>query len=189
MTPDELVTAAIEVAEEGMAAGELPIGAVVVAGSEVVGRAFTRDRATGQRLVHADLLAMQQADELLAGQRAGSGRAAGLRLAVTLEPCLMCLGAAMAFGVAEVYFGLESPGDGAAGVAAGWQPHDSTPWFRAPSMVGGVRGEQCRELFRRYCQVAPESGFRRWAETLVTPAGAVGGAADLDRRKLRRQSL
>ncbi len=165
MTPDELMVAAIEVAEEGMAAGELPIGAVVAAGDEIVGRAYAADRTLGRRLVHADLLAMQQADELR-GQRP-------LRMAVNLEPCVMCVGAAMVLGVTEVYFGLWSPGDGGAGVAERWRPgNDTMPWLRAPMLVGGLREAEIRDQFRRYCATAPESGFRTWAWTLVTPTSA-----------------
>jgi hypothetical protein len=63
VTEDELVAAAIDVAGEGLAAGELPIGAVAALGDDVVGRAFTQERGLGRRLVHADLLAMTQADE------------------------------------------------------------------------------------------------------------------------------
>ncbi|MFC1408738.1 nucleoside deaminase [Streptacidiphilus sp. N1-12] len=164
MTPDEMLSAAIAVAEEGLAAGELPIGAVVVLGDEVVGRAFTEDLGRKRRLVHADLLAMIEADERLGWGR----RVQPLRLAVNLEPCVMCLGAAMALGVTEVYFGLESPADGAAGIAAAWQPTSADlPGYAPPVMVGGLRREECREQFSRYCRTAPDSGFRRWAQTLA----------------------
>src|SRR5689334_9227402 len=116
MTPDEMVAAAIDVAEEGLRSGEMPIGAVVEMGGEIIARAFTRDVSMGRRLVHADLLAMTAADE-----RLGWGpRSHPVRLAVNLEPCLMCLGAAMALKVDEVYFGLESPADGGAAAAAAW---------------------------------------------------------------------
>jgi tRNA(adenine34) deaminase len=163
MTPEKMIGAALEVAEAGLAAGELPIGAVVVMGGEVVGRAFTQDRGRGRRLVHADLLAMIEADEVLGWRR----RPAPLRLAVNLEPCLMCLGAAMTLGVSEVYFALESPGDGAAGIAARWQPGPDMPWYVAPAIVGGIRRIDSRDQFRRYCLTAADSGFRRWAQTLA----------------------
>ena len=164
MTPEEMVDAALRVADEGLAAGELPIGAVVVLGDEVVGRAYTQDKTRGRRLVHADLLAMEEADETLGLAR----RPQPLRLAVTLEPCLMCLGAAMALGVSEVYYSLESPGDGAAGIAAAWTPGSADmPWYRAPTVVGGIRRRDARRQFRRYLDSAAESGFRRWAQTLA----------------------
>jgi tRNA(adenine34) deaminase len=163
MTPDEMVAAALEVAEAGLAAGEQPIGAVVVLGDEIIGRAFTQEMTRGRRLVHADLLAMIEADEAVGLRRPSHP----LRLAVNLEPCVMCLGAAMALGVREVYYALESPADGGAGIAAGWRPGADTAWFAAPVMTGGIRREESRDLFRRYCATAPDSGMRRWAETLV----------------------
>jgi tRNA(adenine34) deaminase len=159
-----MVSAAIELAEEGLAAGEMPIGAVVVMGDAIVGRAYTQEKARGRRLVHADLMAMIEADEALGWRR----RPFPLQLAVNLEPCLMCLGAAMSLRVTEVYFGLESPADGAAGIAASWAaPTEDMPWYAAPAMVGGIRREQCRDQFRRYCDAAPDSGFRQWASTLA----------------------
>jgi tRNA(adenine34) deaminase len=98
---------------------------------------------------------------------AGQPRQRPLRLAVNVEPCVMCLGAAMSLGVAEVCFGLESPGDGASRVAASWPAGAALPWYAAPVMTGRVRRDQVREQFRRYCEAAPESGFRRWAQTLA----------------------
>ena len=71
-----------------LAAGELPIGAVVVMGDQIVGRAHTQEHIRRQCLVQADLLAMIQADE----QLGWAPRPHPLCLAVNLEPCLMCLG-------------------------------------------------------------------------------------------------
>jgi len=165
MTPDELVGLAIDAAEEGLAAGELPIGAVVVMGNDVIGRAYAMERSMGRRIVHADLLAMEQADRALGWKR----RTAPLVLAVNLEPCLMCLGAAMALVVDEICFGLEAPSDGAAGVADVWQPTAPDASFcRIPPITGGILRLRCRDQFKRYVESAPESGFRSWAEGLAS---------------------
>ncbi|MEV7225775.1 deaminase [Polymorphospora sp. NPDC051019] len=172
MTPDEMVRAALEVAEAGLAAGEQPIGAVVVMGDEIIGRAYTQEKARGRRLVHADLLAMIEADEALGWRR----RPHPLRLAVNLEPCVMCLGTAMALRVDEVYFALESPDDGGVAVAANWRPDRELAWFSAPSIVGGILREESRDLFRRYCATVPDSALRRWIQTLVDPPGRVAPA-------------
>jgi tRNA(adenine34) deaminase len=129
MTPEEMVGAALEVAEAGLAAGELPI----------------------------------EADEALGWRQ----RSHPLRLAVNLEPCVMCLGAAMALGVSEVSYALESPTDGGARIAETWRASPDMPSFAAPAMTGGIRREESRELFRRYCATAPDSGMRRWAQTLL----------------------
>ncbi|WP_117212808.1 nucleoside deaminase [Allorhizocola rhizosphaerae] len=163
MTPQDLVRAALEVAEAGLLAGEQPIGAVVAMGDEIVGRAYTQEHTLGRRLVHADLLAMVQADEALGWSK----RSHPLRLAVSLEPCVMCLGTAMALGVREVYYALESPSDGGAGIAAHWRPDPPVEWFAMPVLHGGVLREESRDLFRRYCDTAPESAARRWAESLI----------------------
>jgi len=66
------VSLAVETAAEGLAAGEMPIGAVVVSGDQILGRAFTQERVLGRRLVHADLLALSQADATLGFERMGS---------------------------------------------------------------------------------------------------------------------
>jgi tRNA(adenine34) deaminase len=165
VTPEELVGHALAVSEDGLRAGELPVGAVVVMGDEIIGRAYTQEVTQGRRLVHADLLAMIEADASL-GWRMRPGP---LRLGITLEPCVMCLGAAMSLGVAEIHYGLHSPGDGAAGIAASWRPaNGDTPSYRMPLVSGGIREEECRAQFRVYCATAPESGMLRWAKTMIS---------------------
>jgi tRNA(adenine34) deaminase len=165
MTPEEMVGAALEAARAGLAAGEQPIGAVVVLGDEVLAGAFTSEKTLGRRLVHAELLAMTEADEKLGWSR----RRHPLRLAASLEPCLMCLGAAMALGVREVYFALESPQDGGAAVAAHRRTGPEPAWFATPTMTGGIRRAESQDLFRRWCATAPDTPMRHWAETLLRP--------------------
>jgi tRNA(adenine34) deaminase len=163
MTPEEMMRFALDTAERGLDAGEQPIGAVVFHGDEVVGRAYTQEKTLRRRIVHADLLAMIAADEAL-----GFGeRPHPLRLAVTLEPCVMCLGTAMALGVDEVVYALGSPDDGGAWIARQWRPEGTVAWFKPPAIVAGVGADRSRELFRRYCRQAPPSPMRDWALTLV----------------------
>lgn len=59
------------------------------------------------------------------------------------------------------------PGDGAAAIASTWQCRPEMPWYAAPAMTGAIRPEESRELFRRFCRTAADSGFRRWAQTIV----------------------
>ncbi|MBL7257867.1 nucleoside deaminase [Paractinoplanes lichenicola] len=163
MTPDDLMLAALDVAEEGLAHGEMPIGAVVELNGKIIARAYTRDVGLGRRLVHADLLAMTEADKALGwGPRPGP-----LRLAVNLEPCLMCMGAAMALVVADVCYGLESPADGGARIAADWPADPTLPWYRPPNLLGGLRRAETRDQFRRYADAGPDNSFRRWARNLA----------------------
>jgi tRNA(adenine34) deaminase len=167
MTPDEMVGEALAVAAEGLANGEHPIGAVVVLGDEIVGRAHTSEKTLGRRLVHADLLAMIEADTRLGWDR----RQHPLRMAVTLEPCLMCLGTAMALGVREIYYALESPVDGGAEIARRRRRPDEPDWFATPEMTGGIRRAESRDLYRRWCETAPPGPMRDWAETLIKDHG------------------
>ncbi|GAB2571770.1 hypothetical protein Aab01nite_04110 [Paractinoplanes abujensis] len=163
MTPDELIRAALDVAEDGLAHGEMPIGAVVELNGEIIARAHTRDTGLGRRLVHADLLAMTAADEALGWRK----RPGPLRLAVNLEPCLMCMGAAMALVVADVYYGLESPADGGTAAVTGRPVDPALPWYRPPAITGGLRRDETRDQFRRYADAGPDNSFRRWARTMA----------------------
>ncbi|GIF37121.1 nucleoside deaminase [Actinoplanes xinjiangensis] len=164
MTPEELVGRALEVAEEGLRAGEMPIGAVVAMGDEIIGRGHTSERTRGRRLVHADLLAMIEADERLGWTR----REQPLVLGITMEPCLMCLGTALTLGVSEIYFGLDAPDDGAAGVASVWQPGTQDGiFFPLPAMTGGFLLAECRDQFRRYADMTTKPHLRRYAEAMA----------------------
>jgi tRNA(adenine34) deaminase len=168
---------ALAMANHGLSSGELPIGAVVVAGSKVVGRAFTQERTQGRLLVHAELLALDQADRTHAVTRVGTV------LYTTLEPCLMCLGAAASLMVDRIVFALASPTDGAAGVASLWERQRrlaQEPLVRLPPVVGGVAAAESRELFRRFCASRPDPGdpLARWAATLLDPPDPGGGDGD-----------
>lgn len=170
---------ALAMAEHGLLAGELPIGAVVVAGGRVVGRAFTQERTQGRLLVHAELLALDQADRTYAVTRLGTV------LYTTLEPCLMCLGAAAAAMVDRVVYALRSPGDGAADLAALWAQHrrnDVLPHVRLPPVSGGIGAEEARDQFARFRAARPDPGdpLATWAATLLRSADADADPRDRD---------
>lgn len=164
------MAAALAVAEEGLDAGELPIGAVVVVDGRVVARAHTQERAQRRLLVHAELLALDDADRHLGADRRRA------TLVTTLEPCLMCLAAAATAGVPRIVFGLASPGDGAAGLATRWDEDrtDDLPHVRLPEVVGGVGADDARALFARFCAARPDAtdGLTTWARTLLRPRPA-----------------
>jgi Cytosine/adenosine deaminases len=148
---------ALSVARAGLAAGEIPIGAVVVLNGEVIARAHTRERAEGRMLVHADLLALEEADRI----RPFPGKRRDAALFVTGEPCLMCLGAAMSFFLGEIYYGHECPGDGAVSLVQGWKrKEEDFPAYRVPKITGTVLREECLSLFEEY--VARNSGGAMW---------------------------
>jgi tRNA(adenine34) deaminase len=101
---------AIDQARRAGAAGEVPVGAVVVAGGRVVGAAGNEREATGDPTAHAEILAMRQAAAGL-----GTWRLSGATLYVTLEPCPMCAGALVAARIDSLVFGAADPKAGACG--------------------------------------------------------------------------
>lgn len=101
---------AIRLATEAGAAGEVPVGAVVVSGSEVLGRGRNRMVERADPRAHAEMLAIDEARE-----RSGGARLDGATLYVTLEPCPQCAGAILLVRIARVVFGAWDPRLGAAG--------------------------------------------------------------------------
>lgn len=163
MEPEEAVRLAIEVAEHGIEAEEMPIGAVVLLGDQIVARAYTQERTLGRRVVHADLMAMLAADEHLGFTHSPLP----LTLAVNLEPCLMCMGAAVTLGIDRVWFGLESPNDGAVALLEHWKPPIEQPFFSRPKeIVGGFHRLEVQEQFARYSTSSAPAGMREWARGL-----------------------
>lgn len=95
-------------------------------------------------------------------------RSGPLTLAVNLEPCLMCLGAAVTLGVERVLFALESPNDGAVDLLGRWQPPVEQSFFRRPGHIrGGILRRQSQELFAQYAAGPGPQGMRDWAQSLA----------------------
>jgi len=142
----------------------MPIGAVVFDEERILGRAYTLEKTLGRRIVHADLQAMEEADEAL-----GFAKPRGeLTLAVNLEPCLMCMGAAITLGVKRIWYALESPNDGADALLKLWEPPVEQPFFSRPrEVVGGVRRTESRRLFAEYAAGDGPPGMRDWARSLI----------------------
>jgi tRNA(adenine34) deaminase len=101
---------AIDQARRASAVGEVPVGAVVVAGGRVVGAAGNRREAAGDPTAHAEILAIREAATAL-----GTWRLSGATVYVTLEPCPMCAGALVAARVERLVFGAADPKAGACG--------------------------------------------------------------------------
>ena len=157
---------ALAVAREGLGAGEVPIGAVVILDGEIIGRAYTQEQTQRRLIVHADLLALEEADRALGRRRR---RAAALY--VTLEPCLMCLGAAMTAMIGTVVYALESPSDGGVSAARIWDEHrarDDFPDYHLPVLRSGVLRDASIEILREYADTHDrDDAYRRWVRTLV----------------------
>jgi tRNA(adenine34) deaminase len=106
----ELMEVALAEARDGAAHGEVPVGAVVVLEGQVVARAHNRPIALGDPTAHAEILAIRAAAAAL-----HTYRLIGATIYVTLEPCVMCIGAIVTARIARLKFGARDPKAGAAG--------------------------------------------------------------------------
>jgi tRNA(Ile)-lysidine synthetase-like protein len=129
---------ALELAGAAAAAGELPVGAVVVLDGAVVGEGANATRAASDPTAHAELVALRAAATAV-----GGWRLTGATLVVTLEPCPMCFGAVLAAHVARVVYGAENRRDGALGGVADLS---GERWKRRPEVRGGVRAREAEAL-------------------------------------------
>src|SRR5690242_9921774 len=138
---ERLMLDALAVAREGMMVGEAPIGCVLARGDgTIVARGHNEQNRSGDRIAHAEIVAFHRA----AGRVPRDAK--DLILVSTLEPCVMCTGAAMEAAVNVVVFGLRAPADcGTTRVKPPSSPESHMPWF-----VGGVMADTSRDLFERW---------------------------------------
>lgn len=142
-TDQEFMRRAIALAERAEQAGEVPIGALLVLAGEVIGEGWNQPIATCDPTAHAEIVALRAA-----GRQQGNYRLAGSILYVTLEPCVMCIGALITARAARVVFGAWDPKAGACGSALD-VPREPRLMHRI-DVFGGVCSEQCGELLRRF---------------------------------------
>jgi tRNA(adenine34) deaminase len=134
---------ALAEAERGGAAGEVPIGAVVVIDGSIVGRAHNAPVARRDPTAHAEVLALREAAE-----KAGNYRLPGATLYVTLEPCAMCCGALVNARIASVVYGARDPKAGA--VESLFRLLDDARLNHRVDAVGGVLAEASAALLRGF---------------------------------------
>jgi len=137
---------ALAQARIALAAGEVPVGAVLVGeGGEVLARAHNFPIALHDPTAHAEILALRHAAEVL-----GNYRLPGATLYVTMEPCLMCTGALIHARVRRLVFGARDPKAGAC-ISLYRLPEDTRLNHRL-EVTGGIREAECRELLRDFFQ-------------------------------------
>lgn len=155
---------ALKLAKKALAAGEPPIGAVIVIHQDVVGTAYCDDKHD-RKLAHAELLALIKVD----ARYPSADERRTMTLYTTLEPCVMCFGASLSFGLGRIVYGATAPADGAVSRLAGISFGDATyPGYRMPEVAGGVLAEESRALFRAYREMSTD-------RALVNFARGIGG--------------
>jgi tRNA(adenine34) deaminase len=163
-TAERYMRQVLALAAEALQQGELPIAAVVVLDDEIVSQATASEQSEKRFLGHAELAALEAADR----QRLSFDQRSRARLVTNLEPCMMCMGAAMSFFLGEIVYGLESPGDGAVELARTWiRKEGDIPGYRVPKVTGGLLREESIRLFEAYVAQREPGPMRDWAETLT----------------------
>jgi tRNA(adenine34) deaminase len=140
---DQFMNAALEQARLGAAAGEVPVGAVLVVHDRIVAEAFNQPIGSVDPTAHAEVLVLREAARAL-----GNYRLTDATVYVTVEPCLMCVGALVHARVREVVFGTTEPKTGAlvSAVRALEQPGLNHRF----TVTGGVLEVECRTLMQKF---------------------------------------
>jgi len=135
--------AALDEARRARDAGEVPIGAVVSLDGEIIGRGFNQPIGASDPTAHAEIVAIRDA-----ARRAGNYRLTGATLCVTIEPCLMCVGALVHARIGTLVYGAAEIKSGAVSstVAGGELPGLNHRF----AVVTGVLEEECRALVQDF---------------------------------------
>ena len=137
MTDDYFMQQALAEAEKALATDEIPIGAVVVFGQQIIGRGYNQTERLHDVTAHAEMLALTAAAKHL-----GNKYLADCTLYVTIEPCVMCAGASYWAQLKAVVFGADEP-------KVGFRRHGAL-LHRRTQLRGGVRAEECAALMQRF---------------------------------------
>ena len=140
---DALMCAALDEARRARDAGEVPIGAVVAIDGAVVARGFNQPLSSADPTAHAEIVAIRSA-----AQAIGNYRLTGATLCVTIEPCLMCVGALVHARIGSLVFGATEPKAGA--VVSTTRALELPSLNHRVEVVGGVLEGECRALVQEF---------------------------------------
>ena len=134
---------ALELAREARSDGEVPVGAIVILGDEVIGEGRNRPIGTSDPSAHAEIEALRNA-----GRHVGNYRLVGATLYATLEPCAMCAGAMVHARISRLVYGAPDPKSGAAGSV--FDLLGSSRLNHRVEVTGEVLASECGELLREF---------------------------------------
>ena len=134
---------ALVLAEQAAQKGEVPVGAVVVANGEVVGRGYNCPISSSDPTAHAEIVALRDASKNLENYRL-----AGCDLYVTIEPCTMCVGAMIHARINRIIFGAPEPRAGA--LTSQLALLESGHFNHSMQWTGGILEDQCRALMKDF---------------------------------------
>jgi tRNA(adenine34) deaminase len=137
------MAAALEEARAAAACEEVPVGAVVVTGQSIIARGRNRRESLQDPTAHAEILALKEASS-----RLGSWRLHACVLYVTLEPCIMCVGAIIQARVGRLVFGCLDPKAGA--VESLYRLCEDRRLNHQPQVSGGILEEECARILKEF---------------------------------------
>lgn len=141
--PRHYMGIALEEAQKAFEKGEVPVGAVVVKGEDIIGRGHNLVESIKDPTAHAEILAIRQAAETL-----GGWRLTGCDLYVTVEPCAMCAGAIVLSRISRLFIGTPDPKAGAC-FSVNNLVTDSKLNHQV-ELSDGILEEECRQLMRQF---------------------------------------
>lgn len=130
-------------AQKAELAGEVPVGAVIVSGDEVIGRGFNQPISLHDPTAHAEIIALREA-----AQTERNYRLANATLYCTVEPCMMCAGAMIHARLVRLVFGTPDPKAGAAGSI--YNVLTDPRLNHRVQVVSGVREDECINILRQF---------------------------------------
>ncbi|MDE3155996.1 MAG: tRNA adenosine(34) deaminase TadA [Acidobacteriota bacterium] len=140
---EELMQAALDEARRAEALGEVPVGAVLTMDGTIVARGFNHPIAAHDPTAHAEIVVLRAA-----AQAVGNYRLTGATLCVTVEPCLMCVGALVHARIGTVVYGAPEPKTGA--LVSAVRALEIPGLNHRFEVVGGVREGECRALLQAF---------------------------------------
>jgi tRNA(adenine34) deaminase len=134
---------AIQEAKKAVNEGEVPVGAILVKNGMIIAKAHNRPITKNDATAHAEILAIRKA-----GKKEKNYRLVGTTLYVTLEPCLMCLGALINARIERIVFGAKNTKNGFCGSLVDMT--NDSQFNHRPIVTGGILEKQCQEILRSF---------------------------------------
>jgi tRNA(adenine34) deaminase len=143
ISDDELMAAALVEARRAMANHEVPVGAVIAVGDEIVAAGFNQPISGVDPTAHAEIVALRAA-----ARKVGNYRLTGATLCVTVEPCAMCVGALVHARIGTLIYGAPEPKTGA--VRSTMMLLDDPSWNHRVTVVAGLMADESRALLQEF---------------------------------------
>jgi tRNA(adenine34) deaminase len=143
MTHESAMRFALEQAARAREAGEVPVGAVIVLDDSVIGLGFNQPISSIDPTAHAEIVALRAA-----ARTVGNYRLTGATMYVTVEPCMMCVGAMIHARIKEVVFGAPEPRAGA--LVSALRAHETPTLNHRLAVSSGVLEDECRRAIQTF---------------------------------------